>query len=889
MLGVLLCTGWSQQDPPPDPKYATLANQLFLAPNDAAREQLLEANRNLVGSELGTAMQLIAGQVFDRHEYDAAFAMYRTTCEVAVEVRDKLLHAKCAYNMGLSEARRLHPDDAMELYQQSLALYEKLPMMGDLVGPLNSIAILLSNRGELLQAVKYYERALDAAAESGNEVLLAQTNNNLGNVLHRLGRYRDAVRRQQTALEITRRLGMERQAALVMNSLGSTYYDQHELDLALSYNEQSLAIREKRKDPVEMASSMLNVGVVHLAMGDREKALGNFERVLQLTTLPELTATRIRALYNIGNLYSRDKNYAAARPRLEAAIKLAESIGDMADINGCRIILGQMANEQGSYPVAEQLARSAADYARSSGERQMLVTALDLLGVTLRDQDRPQEAEVALREAIQTTEELRQELPGDRQGAINYMDQRMLPYLHMVQVQLDRGRAESALAYVERGKARSLLDVLQSGTTGIQKAMTAEERDQETVLAQTLTHLDEQILKESHRPNPDRRRITEWGAQLEKARTEYHSFETVLYAAHPQLKVQRIAFDPVKPADLLATLPDSHTALLEYAVLDGGVYLFVLTRAAGAEAQPDLRVYRLSAKKHALQRDVWRYRQQVSTRDLDYRKLAASLYRDLVEPAAEQLRGTTTLVIAPDAFLWQLPFQALEPEANRYLLQDHAIFYTPSLSVLHEVQSLQKDRAPANSRLLAMDATQLPTARREVQGLRELYGRSRVQVYSGAAADEELLRREAPNYDVVHLAAHGVFEDRNPLNSYLVLGKAGKPEAGVLEAREMMELNLHAGMVVLSGCETGRGRSDGGEGFIGMSWALFVAGSPATVASQWKVESNATADLMLGFHRRLKRESKAKALQEAALEVMKNPEYRHPFYWSGFVLMGQGF
>ena len=284
-----------------------------------------------------------------------------------------------------------------------------------------------------------------------------------------------------------------------------------------------------------------------------------------------------------------------------------------------------------------------------------------------------------------------------------------------------------------------------------------------------------------------------------------------------------------------------------------------------------------------------RYREQVATRDLDYRKLAASLYRELIQPAAEQLRGKTTLVIAPDGFLWQLPFQALQPEPDRYLLQDRAIFYTPSLSVLHEMQKLHRDRKPDLPRLLAVDATQLPAARREVDGLRRLYGQARVQVFTAAEADQDRIRKEAPNYDLLHLTAHGVFQDRSPMNSYLVLAKAGKPEAGVLEAREMMDLNLHADMVVLSGCETGRGNTDGSEGMIGMAWALFVAGSPSTVASQWKVESESTTQLMLGFHRNLKRSTKAKALQLAALDVMKNPGYRHPFYWSGFVLMGQGF
>ena len=188
------------------------------------------------------------------------------------------------------------------------------------------------------------------------------------------------------------------------------------------------------------------------------------------------------------------------------------------------------------------------------------------------------------------------------------------------------------------------------------------------------------------------------------------------------------------------------------------------------------------------------------------------------------------------AFLWQLPFQALQPEPDRYLLQDHAIFYTPSLSVLHEVQMLQRDRAPRLAPA-ARDGRYAVAAGSAGGGrITTVIRAAQVQVYT-APKPTGPIRKEAPNYDLVHLAAHGVFQDRNPMNSYLVLAKAGKPEAGALEAREMMELDLHADMVVLSGCETGRGGTEGGEGLIGMSWALFVAGSPTTVASQWKVES----------------------------------------------------
>ena len=134
--------------------------------------------------------------------------------------------------------------------------------------------------------------------------------------------------------------------------------------------------------------------------------------------------------------------------------------------------------------------------------------------------------------------------------------------------------------------------------------------------------------------------------------------------------------------------------------------------------------------------------------------------------------------------------------------------------------------------------------------------------------------------------------------SHLLLSQAESSEVedGLLEAWELMSLNLQADLVVLSACDTARGHVGAGEGMIGLSWALFVAGTPTTVVSQWKVASSSTADLMVEFHRNLKSElkvtskpSEAAALRQAVMKIRANERYRHPFYWAGFVVIGDGF
>jgi CHAT domain-containing protein len=130
--------------------------------------------------------------------------------------------------------------------------------------------------------------------------------------------------------------------------------------------------------------------------------------------------------------------------------------------------------------------------------------------------------------------------------------------------------------------------------------------------------------------------------------------------------------------------------------------------------------------------------------------------------------------------------------------------------------------------------------------------------------------------------------------SHLTLAQGGGGEDGLLEAWELMQLDLQADLAVLSACETARGRVGAGEGMIGLSWAMFIAGVSSIVVSQWKVESAGTRDLMVNFHRGLmtqpgaRRMTKAEALRQAALKLMRTAETSHPFYWAGFVLVGEG-
>jgi CHAT domain-containing protein/tetratricopeptide (TPR) repeat protein len=876
------------QSPSLDPKYVPLAQQLLSAPTDADRFALLDAHKDLAVPELVMTLNELAGQQFDRQQYEPGLAFARAACSVANRLGDLHGQAVCAMNAGLCLGNLYRRQEAFTEFDHALSLFRQLNSAPDLIRALNATGVNFHRAGDLNTALPYLEQAAAEADRTGDEVGIAQSNTNLASLYKDNGRYRDAVRCYLRALELIRkRPGMERRVALVMNNLGGAYYDQHELDLAITYHQQAMALREKLNVPgADLASSVLNLGVDYNAAGRPDKAIPLLDRALQLTEGANNLRSRMLTLYNYGMILHRSGRVPEALPKLAEALEIAARIGDHETAMATRVVRGEIAYEQARYADAASEVEPVSDFARRENLPRLLIRADDVLGVSLQRLGRKEEAEAALAEAIRVTEQLRAELPGERQAMARYASDEIATYRHMVQMQIENGRAEVALAYAERSKARALLDVLQSGGDDIARYMTGDERKKESALAGRLRELGEQMSVEARRSIPDRKRLTAMGAEMEVARNEHRAFEMALYTAHPRLRVERVAFEPSAAGELIGSLPDPDTALLEYAITDEGAHLFVVTRSrAGA----DVRHYSLRISRAAIDREIQAFRQQVATRDLDYRQTASSLYNRLIEPAKAQLKGKTTLIVVPDGALWQLPFQALVSPSGRHLLEDHAIFFTPSLSVLHEMQKVHESRRLTTPRLLAIDAALAPVARREVEALRQLYGPANVRIYTGAEADQERIKQEAPNYEVLHFAAHGVFEDRHPMDSYLVLAKAGKADAGVLQAREMMSLDLRADLVVLSGCETGRGVTGNGEGLIGMSWALFIAGSPSTVASQWKVDAESTSQFMAEFHKRVRRSEKAKALQAAALSVMQKPQFRHPFYWSGFVLMGEGF
>jgi CHAT domain-containing protein len=390
--------------------------------------------------------------------------------------------------------------------------------------------------------------------------------------------------------------------------------------------------------------------------------------------------------------------------------------------------------------------------------------------------------------------------------------------------------------------------------------------------------------------SPDEARVSALRSARQSKRLDYEAFQSRLYAAHPGPGVSRIAATVIKAAEAQALLSGPHEAIVEFVVGRDRTDAFVVT-VSGVKA---IRLKTTSL----LGRQVHRFRDQLAYRDPRALDTARALYALVMDPLRAALQGITDLIVVPDGVLWDLPFQALQSGAHRYVIEDMALSYAPSITVLREMMRL-RPATQAPRRLLAFgnpapggdDA--LPDTENEVRRLGEMYGTSS-RVYLGADAREDRWKAEAPEYGVVHIATHGVLDNASPLYSHLLMAppRSDSKEDGLLEAWEIMNVPLKADLVVLSACDTARGTIAAGEGILGLMWSVFVAGSPSTLVSQWRVDSASTTALMVAFHQKWNATgvatSKARALQAAAIGVLRTPRFSQPFYWAGFILAGDG-
>jgi CHAT domain-containing protein len=340
---------------------------------------------------------------------------------------------------------------------------------------------------------------------------------------------------------------------------------------------------------------------------------------------------------------------------------------------------------------------------------------------------------------------------------------------------------------------------------------------------------------------------------------------------------------PLSLTEIRARLPEQ-VQLVQYAVLPDKLVIWTVSKT-----RFDLLERQITATE--LQHKIDSYQELLSGRNspAEIKQAAEDLYKLLV-PA--DLVSDKQLCLVPDKSLHQLAFATLVAPNGNYLLQSYALSYSPSASVLVLASENARQREEREESVLSvgnpdfdrqenLKLPDLKDAESEAKTIAADYSKS--QTFLGAYATKETFLKNLAGVEVIHFAGHFLANRRSPANSKLLLA------GGELRAAELGSYKLPiAKLVVLSACETGFEYYNKSEGAIGIARTWLALGAPIVVASQWKVDSETTKDLMIAFHRnrKQKRMTSAESLRQAQLELLSRDQTKAPHYWAAFALFG---
>jgi len=790
-------------------------------------------------------------------------SLARKAMRIAEESDDPSAFGFCV--MALSAAQAGADEPALEIERTLHHALEKRQSLSwsHISGIEAALGVTLFGRGDYAGAYQAFAEGLplDIAEDSENESGFKEVH---------LGRIMAAQNDPQLALTYFRR-GVERKTQkrfVIMGWVGiaQALRALGRLGEAKEAAEKALAIGRPTPFKGMIATAYTALTEIEIDRGDSAHAEETLRQAIAYGREANYTTAEMDALITLGNLYFRQQRFADARRTAEEAVALSGRIDDVQFDRYAALML-------------------AARVEQALGNADSAIAAY--------------------RNAIDEIETARGVVAGSDRQQRSFFEPFQAAYAELAGLLFARGATEEGLLFAERGKSRVLLDTFARERRRAEDALSPEQRRTLTSAVHALGEANKRIVALRASSSAASSELAAATSQQRRAQLALEQLDAAIAVSDPALRTVNTR-GVIDPATLRTIVTRPDFAILEYVVREHGVDLAVVRQRNGRVV---LSHHRIAADAATLAKRIDAYAAQLSGRGLRHRAEGRALYDLLLAPAAKELAGKRVLGIVPDGVLWRLPFEALVGANGRFVVEDVSTFYMPSISVYRDMLRRAPHRAHARTLVAFGDPAiagaresigavyrgvrlePLPDAKEEVRDIARVWG-PRSAVYTGAQAREAVAKREMTRSRIVHFAAHGLFDDANPMFSQIVLAtERDSEEDGTLQAWEMMRLDLDADLVVLSACETARGHIGAGEGLIGMSWALFASGCPSTVAAQWNVSSRSTAGLMVAFHRQLAHRNggpfgKAEALRAAQLSLLRDPRTAHPFHWASFVLIG---
>jgi CHAT domain-containing protein len=847
-----------------------------------------------------------------------------------------VLHLLGLYHKNLGETVL-----ALQRFQQALALQGRIEDLRGEAWTRSEVGFLFGDQGETERALDHLDLALERGQTAGDPYAQAFALEGSARFEIDLGELQAAYGDYGRALKLLAQVGTSPQAAWALYGLGRVLLYLGDLELARQRYGEALKAFEVLRIPPGRADALLGIGSTFEEEGKALRALDSYRKALKLIRDNALRHMEGLVLYDLGRVHRQ-----LGQP-IEAISELAEALVlEAADSPVRRAqIQVELAN---AYRETDRMgaAEAAFQHAIRLSNRAPIVEAAARAGLARiqRTKGDLPGARASIQTAIDITEKLRSEVirPDQRvsflAGRRRYYEFYVDLLMRLNSLEPGAGHDAEAVAASEQARARGLLDLLAKEQIDVRHGAAPELKQRESELGERIARLQTRLLASADQARPDSE-IARIEQDLAQAEEEEKELAAETWRRQPGYAAVRSP-QPL-PLHEIQALLDERTALLEYFVGEESSYLFVITDRA-------LATHQLPASRDLaplVDRVRSAVNQESQLRARHFAQDSYALFRVLLQPAGDELRSKPRLMVAPDGMLYSLSFEVLVtaplqgsgPPGRElpYVIRERSVSYIPSASVLAQLVTLRRpaDEPPRSEKLFVGfgDPSQeptpgdtlssggaggctggaryaekqgnevraaipnrlqpLPAAHGEVCRIAGLFPSGRVAVFLGPDATEENVRNNplVASARNLHFATHGLLDETHPERSGLRLAHAdGSPGDGLLQVREVFNLELHADLVVLSACQTGVGKEVSGEGTIGMTRAFLYAGAGSVVVSLWRVDDDSTSDLMVSFYRHLREGvDTSEALRSAKLELIDHSRYFHPYFWAPFVLVGR--
>jgi len=774
---------------------------------------------------------------------------------------DRSLQAKALSTIGIGYHVEGEYDKAIEFYKQSLTIAKDISDRNLEVRVLGNLGLAYSLSANYYEAINYLNEYWNYTWHKGyyyngtdprlGGVALA----NIGNTYYAADLYAKAIEYHQKRLALSQEIKDRKGEGKALGDIGIVTLALGEYEKAIAFQQQYLAIAKSIKDSLGEIQALSNLGIVYQTLGNYAKATESFQQSSAIAQQIKNRRELSKVLSNLGGTYYFMGDYPKAIQFYEQAWNISWNY-----INDARLLYAIRGNEglayfqMGNLPRAIEFYQQYFKLTSAYSERRGEGVARNNLALAQLQSGNLADAEKNLLEGIKVWESLRARLDSNDAYKVSIFETQNAIYSNLQKVLIAQNKIDAALEVAERGRARAFVELL---ARRLSSKSTAN-----TITAPTIEQI-KQIAKTQNATLVEYSIINENFKVQEKIQT--HESELYIWVIKP---TGEVAF---KRSDLKPLWQQQNSSLQN---------LVINTRESIGVRGRGLTV--------------------LNRVDETIQGQRGQQYQLLIQPIAELLPTApeSRVIFIPQGELFLVPFAALQDAAGKYLIEKHSILTAPSIQVL-DLTHQRRQQVSGKDVLVVGNPTMpsippaigeppqqlpsLPGAEREALAIAQLLN---TQAITGNLATKAAILPKMAQARIIHLATHGLLDDftGEGVPGAIALAPSGK-DNGLLTASEILNLKLNAELVVLSACDTGRGRITG-DGVIGLSRSLISAGVNSVIVSLWSVPDAPTVSLMTEFYRQIQQQpDKAQALRSAMLTTMK--QYPQPRDWAAFTLIGE--